>query len=347
MPVKMSSATAVDKALQLYELLLDSPRSYSAKDLSETLQCSKSTISRLVGQIEKRCGERFHRDNRDGREWYSLTRPVQGEGKPCSEDDIDRLERCVRIAAPHLPQETVEALGDVIGRLRERFAAEGGSPADALCPIAKTRIDYTSSKEVIASLLEAIGKRRIVRLTYRKGNQPQKTWAVAPLRLLTSADALYLDGRYLKETADGRFEDGQRRSLVYVQRIMDVEITSATHDFREDKGPRYFGIMATSAPFTVKARFDAGVADYVRERDYSEVQAKTLREDGSLDLSFESRSPSEVVSWILGFGRAAELLEPEDLRERLRGEMTATLDHYAPARGAGEAAGNGSSTSRS
>ena len=44
----------------------------------------------------------------------------------------------------------------------------------------------------------------------------------------------------------------------------------------------------------------------------------TTHRDGGLDLEFTATSRPEVISWVLSFGRDAELLEPVELRKELK-----------------------------
>lgn len=75
---------------------------------------------------------------------------------------------------------------------------------------------------------------------------------------------------------------------------------------------------------------------YVAERVWSNDQKLTTRSDGGLELQFTAISRPEVISWVLSFGREAELLEPVELRRELKAlvqELATTYDSNFQIRG--------------
>jgi predicted DNA-binding transcriptional regulator YafY len=74
----------------------------------------------------------------------------------------------------------------------------------------------------------------------------------------------------------------------------------------------------------VRVKFSSVAATYVAEREWSEDQKVTTHKDGSITLAMTARSPAEVISWVLSFADAAELLSPKRLRDDLAG-LAATL----------------------
>jgi predicted DNA-binding transcriptional regulator YafY len=50
--------------------------------------------------------------------------------------------------------------------------------------------------------------------------------------------------------------------------------------------------------------------------------------DGSVVLTMELGGLAEVMSWVLGFGRQAEVMEPERLRQAVAEELAATMGKY-------------------
>jgi proteasome accessory factor B len=64
--------------------------------------------------------------------------------------------------------------------------------------------------------------------------------------------------------------------------------------------------------------FSAGVADRVREREWHESQEMRELSGGRLELRLRLGALAEVEQWVLGWGAAAEVLEPRALREKIR-----------------------------
>lgn len=85
---------------------------------------------------------------------------------------------------------------------------------------------------------------------------------------------------------------------------------------------RSFGVFQGEgeAEHTVRVRFSATVARYVAEGQWHASQQLTRQPDGSLLAEFHLSTTEEIKRWILSFGRHAEVLEPEELRQEIRDE---------------------------
>jgi proteasome accessory factor B len=79
-----------------------------------------------------------------------------------------------------------------------------------------------------------------------------------------------------------------------------------------------FGVYNRSSegPQDVKVLFDAEVAHLVRERRWHSSQRLTERPDGAVELCLTTNQTDQVLFRVMSFGPAAEILEPEALRER-------------------------------
>lgn len=66
-PKRNSDATAGEKLLALYSLLLFSEREFSLTELAERLRCSKQTVLRLLDQLEAGAWQGSIRETRNGR----------------------------------------------------------------------------------------------------------------------------------------------------------------------------------------------------------------------------------------------------------------------------------------
>lgn len=81
-------------------------------------------------------------------------------------------------------------------------------------------------------------------------------------------------------------------------------------------------------PRTVQIRFSSGQAPWIRERRWHATQEIEEHPDGSLTLTMRVASLDAVASWVLHYGRDAEVLEPRELRERVEEEARAVAALY-------------------
>jgi len=89
-----------------------------------------------------------------------------------------------------------------------------------------------------------------------------------------------------------------------------------------------FGVIHTDVEKVV-IRFDAPLERYLKENIWHPSQVFKKAKDGSLLMTMEVGGLVEVMSWVLGFGRQAEVLEPAHLRQAVASELVATAEKYA------------------
>jgi proteasome accessory factor B len=77
----------------------------------------------------------------------------------------------------------------------------------------------------------------------------------------------------------------------------------------------------------VRILFDEKVARYVRRRQWHPSQVIEKAANGVV-LTLEVRGTVELLSWVLGFGDKAEILEPESLRAEAMRVLTAANHRY-------------------
>lgn len=111
-----------------------------------------------------------------------------------------------------------------------------------------------------------------------------------------------------------------------IERIERAEPLSEPFVIPEDFDPREllseaWGIWFTEAePVEVVLRFHPRVARRVAETEWHRSQQVDEQNDGSLLWRARVAEPQEMMPWIRGWGADVEVLEPEKLREALRGE---------------------------
>ena len=89
-----------------------------------------------------------------------------------------------------------------------------------------------------------------------------------------------------------------------------------------------FGIYNGDDQVHVAVRFSRDVVRYVEESNWHPSQSITMTSDGTAVAHFDLTGTVEVRSWILSFGRHAEVLAPESLREEIRRDVEAMSEAY-------------------
>ena len=193
--------------------------------------------------------------------------------------------------------------------------------AEAYVPLARGHKPYEDACEVLENLHDAILDRRVCWVSYRSpASEEARQYKIEPLRLLTHRGGLYVISRmpYYDQLI-----------MQAVDRFESVEVTkekfeSPDHLSVDEQVSNAFGV-SFEEPMDVVVRFAEEQAPYIRERIWHQSQELEELEDGRVVLRLRAGGFYEIKSWVLSFGAAAEVLEPEELRAAVREEMRAAL----------------------
>ena len=90
------------------------------------------------------------------------------------------------------------------------------------------------------------------------------------------------------------------------------------HDFDGQKRLRDSWIVTDEEPVEVRLLFhDGPAARRARESRWHGSQQEIQRQDGKLELRFTVAGLLEILSWVLGWGDAVEILQPAELRSQV------------------------------
>jgi proteasome accessory factor B len=120
--------------------------------------------------------------------------------------------------------------------------------------------------------------------------------------------------------------------MLAVERLISIGVTGTTFRVAPTFEPeRYekeaFGVI-WDEPIEVAVRFRQDQAPYVAERVWHPSQFIEPQPDGSLILRFRAGGRFEIVRWILGWGDAAEILAPSELRDHVRTILCSAATRY-------------------
>ena len=184
--------------------------------------------------------------------------------------------------------------------------------------------DYRDKDEVISAITDAMFKQVTCLVEYHSFHDDQvKHFKIDPLRFVEREGGLYV---FVNATSFDNI------LLLAVERILKLtpsdETFTAPEDFDADALLETSFNLTFGDPIAVKVRFSADQARYVKERRWAATQTLTDQPDGAVILELETSGRWDVKRWVLAFGADAELLEPDDLRQEIAGDLKGLAEAY-------------------
>jgi predicted DNA-binding transcriptional regulator YafY len=296
-------------------------------ELAEELGCVRRTVYRDLDALMY-AGFPVTSEKRDGKAYYRFLDTFEMGQVPFTPDELLALafsEDLLRTLEGTVFHDSIRAalakiragLGPELSRYLERFA-------DAFRVLPGPHKRYEAFRDTIRTLNEGVLESQTLEMRYRTGRTGEEsTRRIDPYKVWYHGGALYVIGM------DHR--SGEIRTFA-VDRIQSIEATAER--FEVDPGFDFdaytassFGVVAEPAVL-VRIRFAPEWASYVEEREWHASQSTRRLSDGRLELEMEVGATTELASWILSFGGAAEVLEPTSLRKDVKASLEAALAAY-------------------
>jgi predicted DNA-binding transcriptional regulator YafY len=183
---------------------------------------------------------------------------------------------------------------------------------------------YKAVKEFISQVSQAAADNYRIEITYGAMSTGQETIrTVDPYQVWVMNGNLYLIGKCHLRNEVRTFSMDRIKGVRLLEERFDPPEDFSLEDYLHSA----FRVMK-GTPQKIKIRFSPGAAPVIRERTWHPTQEIKNEPDGSVVVSLESSINYEVTSWILGFGSAAEVLEPMELKTQIRRELEAALRKY-------------------
>ena len=210
-------------------------------------------------------------------------------------------------------QDDLEA---IFARLRSvlppRSVAHLERIAEASSPRFQGYKDYSSQRQILVDLRQALLRQQRCQIRYRPAQRPSGDYLIDPYTLLFYNHALYI-GAYAHNRKAIR--------LFAVDRIDSVSLESQRFEVPEDYHPNQltgtaFGLIAAGPVHELVLHFDIQIAHLVRERVWHPDQQIDEQQNGSLILRFCASGDKEILAWLYSFVPHVRVLEPESLRRQ-------------------------------
>lgn len=206
------------------------------------------------------------------------------------------------------------------GRIEQLLPDEVELEAQSLegvVPLARPHIfREAGSDSVLPQVAEAVKNDRTLTLTV-----DSRTVDIDPYGLLRKGSTWFVVGR-----------EHERHRVVQLG-LNEIDALAVT-DQRFER-PSGYG-SASAVPHIkrqqrIRLLFSAEAAPSVRIPQNIDVHSREHRPDGHLLLALQPTNHSDLIPWLLSWGRHVKVLEPRTLRERVAAQARAIADQYESA----------------
>jgi predicted DNA-binding transcriptional regulator YafY len=320
-------------AARLHEVraLLDRAEGTSIYDIAERFGQSPRTALRYI-QALQRAGEPLYEEMAGARKVWRIMPSARRQTITLSTGQMVALFLSRRVFDFLAGTGFQEDLDDVFRKLEANLRSKDSLAVRHLdrkvFDVNEARHLYEGRIEDVNDIITALLREERLRVTHEGVSGGRKTFILEPYTLLVYKKGLYLAGFSQQHQAIRTFAlDGFRE--VEWRRGDRFEYP---RDYRpEQLTEGAFGLIR-GEPTRVRVRFDDKVARYVQRRQWHPSQRFRRAPGGGVEMTLEVRGTVELVSWVLGFGDKAEVLEPPDLRASVAGELGRAAAAYARAR---------------
>ena len=321
-----------EKLIGLFVRLLFSGERHSLTELAQMLDCSKQTVLRLIDNIRKSYGINIEETKQGNRSYYRIRKPVAAlRNIPLTEAELQSLQMCKAFTQHLVGRKLYEEATQAIFKSKAALADGQHIGECHFTAFRPGTIDYTPQHQIIHTLIEAMEKQKVCKLTYHAINASvPKTFYIKPLKLFSYHDAIYLHAQKAKEPGKP-YRAPKYDPLLAVHRMKAVDMTDVK--FQPDKFDfektfnQHFGVIKDKA-FEVEASFTGWSAAYVAERIWSPDQEIVKKGKDKIILKFMASSEPELISWLLSFGEEATLIKPDRLVKELKSKIAKLAGCY-------------------
>lgn len=330
---KKSLASPSEKLIALYSLLLFTKYPLSLTRLSDQLQCSKQSVLRLIERIETSGYGKVIREKKGRETAYVLAKPRNLPKISINAEGLHQLALCRNFLMHMLPQRMKLNIDAVIQETSAYLSDEPVSEdfLNVGDVYTKGSIDHTPFQPMLDTIIEGIRKHKVCKIFYSSTTKNEnKCYFLAPHRITAYHDNLYVVGRLVTDTGVAEPINDHNNTFA-LHRFKSAEITYRNTDLVPpipDKGDGAFGWSDSGSVFEARIKFIKETASYVTTRTWSRNQKIEYLENGDFILTMNVISKNELVSWILSFKGAAEILEPAEIRQDVLDCAQKILNQY-------------------
>ncbi len=308
------STGRIHRLLQLITEL-QSGTSKSAADLAEQLGVSRRTLFRDLATL-KEAGVPYYHESESG---YRIDPSFFLPPVNLKVTEAMGLMLLGKAAAPHRDQPfyrpAIEAINKMACLLPAGYRDVTIDMLDNVSVAPGVRHVEAGDQGFFATLQRAIDEKLVCRMRYHSLHDRDDIEVILePYHLHFAVRAWYVMGKSV-EREDVR--------IYKLSRILDLELTGRTFDVNggfdvEAYLGNAWSLIPGEGSWRVRLEFSPKVGENVSEVLWHKSQKHDLLDDGRCKVEFSVDGLDEIAWWLLGYGDQVRVLEPVELREKLR-----------------------------
>ena len=317
-----------DRIYELHNILRERRTPISRADLASRLECSESSLYRLIHLLRDKLHAPLEYNNELG--GYCYQRTAEGgtyelPGLWFNARELQSLfifNKLFEGLEPGLLQTHLKPLSK---RIDELLNSKRLGLNEAASRIRLLGMAARPAGEWFHVLASATLQRRKLRLRYHgRGRDDITERTVSPQRIAHYRDNWYLDAWCeLRKGLRSFAMDRVKNALETTDKAIDVPEKELNDHYASS-----YGIFAGKANKTAVLRFSAGRARWVADERWHPEQAGQYLTDGRYELRIPYREDKELIMDILRHGPAVEVISPEALRAEVGQRLREALTQY-------------------
>ena len=268
-------------------------------------------------------GAEIHRPNRGDNTYYYMEQFFPS-GSHFDEEDIAILKQGVVLLRKIAGFKTARDIENLLSKMKYLRFSIINEQNDYIAFEDHTEADGI---EWLDKICEAIVLKNVIQVCYKPFNHKEEQFLLHPYFLKEYRNRWFVLGRHhiandlhilaldriksVKAVYDAYLENDLFDSDVYFKDMVGVT--------------RRLG----EKPEMIRLKVNAGSASYIESKKIIRNQQTVKRnKDGSIEVELKAVINYELISTILGFGSAVQVIDPEILREKVIHEFTGALKQY-------------------
>ncbi|MEJ2158346.1 MAG: transcriptional regulator [Desulfobacteraceae bacterium] len=326
----MARGDQLSRQWRIIQSLMAARKGKSATDLAQALECHSRTVYRDLEALQM-AGFPLYTEKSEGRTLWSI---LEG-GRHNMPIPLDLTElmalyfsrKLLGILEGSAIHDSLESLFEKVkATLPDAYVEYLKKIENSIAVGVRARKTYQQFQKTLTAVQDAVQRQCHIEIDYFTMSRGKSTRRrVAPYKIWFYKETFYLIGHCAMRN-DIR--------LFAIDRIEQIRLTEDLFELPGDFDAETY--MASSfgvyqgEPVKVRIRFSAEVAGYVSEKMWHPTQTLTPASDGSIVFTAEVAGIDEIKRWIMGWGSAAQVLEPPALRTAIAKDAKAMLKFYEP-----------------